>query len=262
MCQRCLENGRQYNALNWVENGQLLLKLPRIARYLVSDGSRIVVEQEEAADDRSLAVFSTVSPIAAILHQRSHICLHASGVSTPRGTFLFVAPSGTGKSTLAAALASRGYEVVTDDIAAIGNDGQNWSVASGPSRMKLWPDSLESLRIDGSSLPLVRNGLEKRILKLNGTRSESYPVAAICLLSEHNQEDTQVQRMSLPHAIEALMFNTYRRRMQAAVDHERKNFLRLAQLASAIPCFSVERPQTGFALSQLADEVESLVTKV
>jgi hypothetical protein len=255
-----LEGHPFYNPFNQAAPGRLLLAMPGVARYLVTAGKSIVVEPDPAADDRSLALFTTVSPLAGILHQRGRVCLHASAVGTGKGTIIFVAPSGVGKSTLAAALGERGYELVSDDISALESrqDGL-WSVSPGSSRLKLWPDTLAALGQDAAGLQPIRPGLEKRFLPVERRAQSPRPLLAVCALGMHSGSEIRIDRMPRARALESLLFNTYRRRMQAAVDSVQANVQRLSRIAAALPCFSVQRPGSSFSLDPLLDRVEGLM---
>ncbi len=259
-----LHDGRLFNSLNWAAPGRLLLRMPQVATSLIEDGTSITVALAPNVDDKSLALFIGASPIAGILHQRRRICLHASAVATPKGAVAFLGCSGFGKSTLAAALAARGYPLVTDDVAAIEHlDAPDlWAVHPGPGHLKLWPDSLAALGLDADSLPPVRPGMEKRFFSLPPAGSRPHRLAALCVLGMHRASEIQLTRLPLHRALEALMANTFRRRMQAAADSEQGNFIRLGRMLAALPCFIVHRPSVPFEISPLADRVEAMIAEL
>ena len=88
---------------------QFLLRIPDIARFLLTDGSEIVVAPETEAGAADIPIFILGTAFGILLHQREHIVLHASAVRVGDKAVLFCGSSGAGKSTLAAALAQRGY---------------------------------------------------------------------------------------------------------------------------------------------------------
>jgi hypothetical protein len=65
----------------------------------------------------ALDLIGVVLPYA--LHRDGAWCVHASAVQTPAGVIAFVAPSGTGKSTLAAACMRAGCALVADDVVVL-----------------------------------------------------------------------------------------------------------------------------------------------
>ena len=65
--------------------GRFLLNVPRIARYLVADGSSIVIQQAAGAVDVDVRVFLLGSVFGALLHQRGVLPLHGSAIAAPSG---------------------------------------------------------------------------------------------------------------------------------------------------------------------------------
>ena len=82
---------------------QFLLKISRVARYLVSDGNEIIVDPEPDADLSAIRLFLFGSAFGALLHQRGILPLHGSAIVTSRGAVVFAGVSGSGKSALACA---------------------------------------------------------------------------------------------------------------------------------------------------------------
>src|SRR5436853_233172 len=79
------------------------------------------------------------------LPQRGHFVLHASSVAIDGKAAAFAGPSGRGKSTLVAALASAGHPLIADDMSVIDTSGAAPVVQPGFPRVKLWPDSASAL---------------------------------------------------------------------------------------------------------------------
>lgn len=255
-----LVEGTRYNAYNWTAPGQVLVTLPDTARCLITEGRHIRVDVFPGAEQAALTLFSGGSPLAAILHQRGNLVFHASGVLTRKGVVLFTAPSGVGKSTTAAALAARGHALVTDDMAVVEQRGTEWQVFPGPSRLKLWPDSLRALDIEAAPLAPVRDGLNKRFLPMVTADAAELRLAAVVGLGAHGGDSgVSVRQLPREQAVALLMHNTYRRRMQVAVSGPASNLARVAPLAATLPCFSVQRSAYGLAVDALADAIESLV---
>jgi hypothetical protein len=88
-------------------------------RYLVAaDGTEIFCQREGVRRAwRERFLFAQALPLAAML--RGFDLLHASAVGGSHGVAAFVAPSGTGKTTLASRLVLRGARFVTDDALAL-----------------------------------------------------------------------------------------------------------------------------------------------
>src|SRR5208337_3198059 len=116
-------DGATASGPSWQIAGEsFLLNVPNVARFLLSKGAAIDFDpaSAEALDDVPIFILGTVFGI--LLHQRGRITLHASAVRVNGGAVLFCGSSGAGKSTMAAALAQRGYPVASDDICPVSFD--------------------------------------------------------------------------------------------------------------------------------------------
>lgn len=77
---------------------------------------------------------------------RGDLMLHAAGVVGPSGkAHLFLGSSGTGKSTLATALAAAGWPLVDDDGVRVVERGGVWHAVPGYAGVRLLPDSAEAV---------------------------------------------------------------------------------------------------------------------
>ena len=127
-----------------------LLAIQGSARFLVRNGRDVCV-QLAASDDEGLDPLPLLSGTVqgVIYHQRGLFPLHASTVVSGGQAIAIAAPSGTGKSTMAAALAARGFSVVGDDICVIqtGSSAAPQVLPTYP-RLRLWRDTVEALAFD------------------------------------------------------------------------------------------------------------------
>jgi hypothetical protein len=201
--------GRTRNgALFEVGRSHFLLRLNGIARYLVTDGDRIVVDKAPETDDDSVRLFLLGSVFGALLHQRALLPLHASAIETARGVVLFAGSSGTGKSALAGAFYRRGYRVVADEICALDGD-RVWPAVP---RLALWPDAVEELGLWSEEVRQVRPNIKKLHVPVDPWTSHSpLPVHAIYVLSITNTPDFAVSRLLGVEKLQALISCTFRR---------------------------------------------------
>jgi hypothetical protein len=80
--------------------------------------------------------------------------LHAASVLTPAGAVALLGPSGSGKSSLAAALARPGAQVLGDDCLPLRVDGEWVKVRPGYPGLRLWGDVRDRLGLrEGEPLP-------------------------------------------------------------------------------------------------------------
>src|SRR5579863_9982693 len=85
-----IEQPYAVGVLYWAASGRFLLNMPRIARYLATDGRAIVSERATGADDADVRVFLLGSVFGALLHQRGALPLHGSAVAAASGAVLFL----------------------------------------------------------------------------------------------------------------------------------------------------------------------------
>lgn len=83
-----------------------------------------------------------------------YVALHASGVQVGKKVMAIMGESGQGKSTLAAWFASQGFPLLTDDCLVLRKDetAQQWLAQPSYQSVRLWPDSVDGLKIDDSTL--------------------------------------------------------------------------------------------------------------
>jgi hypothetical protein len=157
-----------------------------------------------------------VGPILGLLLRlRGIICLHASAVSISNRAVVFVGPEGAGKSTTAAAFARRGYAVLSDDIVALVEFGNEFRMVPAYPRVNLWPDSVKLLYGSPEALPPIMPDWDKRCLKLGEdgeTRFEerALPIGGIYVLGDSTPGPTDcVETISRITALMLLIGNTY-----------------------------------------------------
>jgi hypothetical protein len=130
----------------WLSIGRLaaggyLLRFRELADFEVSGDARGIVARPAAKlplDTLRHLLVDQVLPLVVSRHGR--LSLHASAVHlTGIGTIGFVGETGRGKSTLAAAFALEGAQVVADDCLALDLGGAGATAISAYPGLRLWP---------------------------------------------------------------------------------------------------------------------------
>lgn len=80
-----------------------------------------------------------------VLSMQGKLVIHASAVEVGGGAVAFVAESGTGKSTLAAAFATRGHPFLSDDGLVVEARADGYSALPSHPSLRLWEDSRRAL---------------------------------------------------------------------------------------------------------------------
>jgi len=237
---------------------QLLLKIDRVGRYLVSNGNDIVIERAPEASEDDARVFLLGSVLGALLHQRGVLPLHASAIETMYGAVAFAGQVGHGKSTLAAAFHARGYRVLADDVCAISLDvaGQPLVTPAYP-QLNLWADALAHLGESKAALRRTRVLTEKYGLPISDHFStRPVPLCAVYELNTTNSGPPSLGGVTGSAKMWLLRDNTFRLAFLAGMDNSERYMRMVLAVAQRIRTARVSRPCEPFLLDELADLVE------
>jgi hypothetical protein len=243
--------------------GRLLLEVPDVARYLVSDGNLVEIEPCGAAAAGDVRRFLRMTPTAALYLQRGIPVLHAAVAADPAGWAVVLAGnSSAGKSVLLAALVQRGWGLLTDDLAPLTVDDAGVPVAMPTwPEMILWPDTVGGSATsvaDGADVTEFGPSGSRRAVGLN-TRfvDEMRPVKAIWWLGVHGFDPIEVHGVEGIARFEALGAMAYNRRIASSL-LDRASYLTVAGAVagSGIPIRRLIRPRGRWTAGELADIVQ------
>ena len=235
----------------------VLLRVPEVGRFLIQDGCSIHIQPAAGVEPRTLRLFLLGSCLGAILHQRGITPLHGSAVSHGSGAIVICGRSGIGKSTLAAALACRGYSILTDDVSALSIDGQDVMLAPGYPQLKLWLNSMEHFQLACRDHDRVRPDVAKHAVRTAGDfESTPKPVRTLLWLDQQAIATPRLQALTGIARFHAIRKNIYRKKYNAVACGQRY-FSQCQQLASRLAVFELARPATGNSIEAVADLVEA-----
>ncbi|MCJ2189195.1 hypothetical protein [Novosphingobium beihaiensis] len=220
-----------------------------MARFKVSNGSKIVVDPEPDSDTASMRVYLLGSCLGAMLFQRGLLVLHGNAIEIDGKCMICVGPSGVGKSTLTAAFLQRGFRVLADDVVPI---DPSRNAIPGYPRIKLWQDVADKLGIETKKLDEIRPGMKKYNYPL-GTAfcDKPIPVGMICLLSPHAKDTIEVTRVQGMDRFSALYGNTYRQQFVEGMGLQSAHLRQCGELGARTSILRVSRPTSGFRIEAL-----------
>jgi hypothetical protein len=152
------------------------------------------------------------------LRLRGIAALHASVVAIDGRAIILVGSAGIGKSTTAAALAILGYPVLSEDIAALDDQGDHFFVQPGYPHVNLWPSSVELLFGAADALPRIcplHPTWDKRYLNLTTPpyrfQDRALPLGAVYVLGDRtdDQATIDIEPLAGTEAMIAMVANTY-----------------------------------------------------
>ncbi len=240
----------------WVGPDETLLSWQGVGAYLVRHGCEIHIDPAPMASEDIVRLFLLGPVLAALLHQRGLLVLHASAVAMNGNVVAFLGNGGWGKSTTARLLHERGHSFVADDLIAVFPDAEGAPVVyPGIFQFKLWPEAAAVMGDNPEGLPRIRPGYEKRARRVAPTLPlrEPLPLRRIYVLGQGDGYD--IVSIPAPKAIFELVAHTYTHKLLQGEALSR-HFRQCVQLVNAVPIGRLERKYSLAGLPEIADLIE------
>jgi len=239
-----------------IQDDRFLLRIPDIARFLLTGGREIGFEAENGTEPEDIAAFLTGTVFGILLHQRRNIVLHASAVRVGDKAIILCGASGAGKSTLAAALVKRGYPLVTDDFCAVDVSGMP-AVQPDCRQLKLWAQAIEKLDLNAQRMGPVRNRLEKYYVEPTQTFETPLPLGAVYALRETRPPlQSGIEQPNIVDAALILRRSAYRPQLVRRMGQRNDYFRAAATIANAAGIFHLTRPLDFKAMANVVASLE------
>lgn len=239
----------------YTRDGDRWISLPDIAAFKIPPpgGTVRAVALSGASDGLVEYLFhKRVLPLA--LQATGAEVLHASGVATPAGAVAFCGASGVGKSTLAYALARRGYPALADDALAVEVDDGAVRALRLPFTIELEPESTAFFSANGGV-----SALAAPIRDHQG--GDPVPLVALFTVDRTPTEDPggfTVTRLRSAAAFHALLAEAY---CFSRGDDERWRAMlqRYMTVAARVPVYRLRYTRDFARLPDLLDAIERAV---
>jgi hypothetical protein len=218
------------------------MRFPATCDFRISpDLSTIDVDTDRDADEGIVSLLFSGNVLSSILNLRGACVLHASAVQLHSFTVGFIGHSGSGKSSIAAALCAEGGKLVSDDTLRVEVIDGTLSCYAGGTRIRLRPNARW---LADSFAPLsTRETVDGRLSLAPPTIDVAYvPLDALLVptLVEHSAEQS-LRRLSGQEALLMLLRNP-RVAPWRTDDPIRRHFGVCAQIADRLPVFEVSVP--------------------
>jgi hypothetical protein len=161
-----------------------------------------------------MTTFLTGPVLGFVLRMRGVIALHACAVEVDGRAIVLAGEAAAGKSTTAVTFARLGYRVLTEDVAALVEEGCGMHIHSGCPEAALRPDAVERLYGSVDALPKFSENWDKRRVDLDAVGAFAHgsrPLGAIYLLDNNPDLAARpsVTDVSRRDAMVALLANIY-----------------------------------------------------
>lgn len=248
--------------LKWRNDGSgFYYRVPGIARFLVTSGRQVLFQFEESGNDAEAAPFLLSTIMGVLLHQRELLVLHASVVVHQGQAIAICGPSGTGKSTLAAALCQAGCNFLSDDLAVILPDSQGKPVVVPDGRQhRLWADSVEHLSLSRRQGAPVRADCTKFHVDPDcGAPLATAPLKTVVMLRTLAKPHAPgISPLSPADAMALLRSDVFRRGFAERMGRGPRLF---AQIAALLGQVQVVRFDRHADFSRLGDDVQLILDR-
>lgn len=224
----------------------------------VWEGREIRVVANPEADPLYVSAVVTGELFSVLLRQRGLLVLHGSGAVRNGRAVGLVGDSGWGKSTLAAALVARGWQLVTDDLLVVDTDSA--VVRPSHASMRLSDQSREAVGDRHTSHGQAHAMTDKVRMDLSESfSSEPAPLGAVLVLDPRFSQAAEAVPISRREAVEEYVTHTRGRRLLHGERARRVHLSQCAELARSVPAFSLRRRFGLEHVGALCDAVEGAV---
>ena len=242
----------------FVSPTEYLIHLP-ICSYYVKEGASITIELRENADLPSVRLFLLTNAMAAVLHQRNKVALHAGAIQTEKGLVVICGDSGAGKSTTISALQQKGYKIFVDDVLVLKDAGAKVVGVAAYPTLKLWDDTIEKLAL--GVMPeeqKLRESVNKyRVSFQEDFTTKMIPVYKLFYLGKVEATTSiEVIKKDGLEAFKILNSQLYRTSMINNNQSQAILFERLNQLINQTGLFEVVRPTNGNSIEEIVQIIE------
>lgn len=195
-----------------------------------------------------------IVPLA--LSRQNQLVLHAAAVEVDTSAICFVGSSGSGKSTLTASFARHGYRFLTDDSLHIQNLSDGYCALPGQPSIRLWQDSVKSLKQNPDTSPPTNNR-GKTYLKPDSELlfcNQSRPIQAIFLLGSGVCESVIITPCTAGDALSKILSQSY---ILDIEDPELlgSHFAQLTKLIRCVPCYHLDYPRQFIQLKEVRQKL-------
>ncbi|MBT6586587.1 MAG: hypothetical protein HON77_20005 [Gammaproteobacteria bacterium] len=256
------EKSEGYNPEFYRLDDCFLIRLLGLADFFVSQSANKINTRPAPSIEHELleeAYQNLVLPLA--LSQQRRLVFHASAVEIDQYSVVFVAESGTGKSTLAADFATNGYRFLADDCVWLNKRASDFYVMPWHPSLRIWEDTFETLKLSFTDIEATKNSIGKWQLGSSqaNTHSQFYcaearPLKHIYFLDTKPADNIEIEPVTTQEAVVGLLSHRF------LLDVSNKDVLsgdlkNISALANASACFRLSVPSNFDALPDVRSRI-------
>ena len=254
---RNAESSSHYNKFNdtnlEMNKVESVLSIENVGIFRICNGKEIIIITAPEADIRRVRRFIVGTALAILLYQRGSLVLHACTVNIDDHAVAFLGFSGSGKSSIAAALHTRGYGVLTDDVTVVELIDDHPIVHPGFPQLKLDLESAAALGFDVDGIQFIDAVDEKFGYHLdNGFTDRPLPLGRMYVLEENPRSGFELlSPQNAAIKIISLSVPTLWTQLK-----DPNHFMQCVNLANLAPVYSLKRNSKIQSLPNFAECVD------
>ena len=248
-----------FSVLAQVHSSQrFVVAFAEVAEFLIDfDRMEISVHGFGPCSDQSIRHLFDDQILPRILAHQGELVLHAAGVATADSAILFIGASGSGKSSLAAAMHNWGFQLLGDDAIVASTVGVS---AARPvyRSLRLFSDSITAL-VDS---PVELTPVAAYTTKRNVVYPDDYPIAdslpirAAFLLHAASNEHISLEPLSAAEACMAFVEHSFWMD-PTDIGRTKERITRASALAVSVPAFQISYPREYSVLPAVRDAISA-----
>jgi len=235
-------------------DGWDVIQLSETCRFRVGP-DRKAIRYSHAADcpPEALRSYLLAGPLSFVLLDRGVESLHATGVVVDGTAIGILGNNGYGKSTLAAALLSAGFPLLTDDLLVLEWQGQTCCSYRSGAHIKLFPQVAERFLPALNGVQLNRHTQKKVYSLIAGEApgEELVPLRVLYELDETASGGLEIKPLPPAKAFVGLLRNLFNDEVTRS-ERLRPQFEFCERVAASVPVFSLAYPRSLDALPEIA----------
>lgn len=241
---------------------EFLLRLDKVAGFLVTGGNRIIVELWCEVNDPDVRLFLLGTAFGALLHQRGALILHGFSTAIHEQGVLFTGPPEIGKSDLAKAFCRKGYPILTEEVSMIHiGDGGTPCITQGFPNLRIGQDIESTPGFNVQTIShIIKNQEKKRICAEAQFKNPEVRLDRVYVLGTHENQTIEIRPIRNLNKLGTLMNNTYRYRLLKGQGIRPQHFKQCVLVANQVSFFNILRPMGTFSTDRLIAAVEEQIS--